>query len=295
MTRSSDAPLPSAPRLNLGETPYAEVIGDPIYQSKSPLIHNFWLAKSGIRGDYRAIRVRADGLARYLADRRDDPAWRGCNVTIPHKIAAIELVDSALRTAQKVGAANCIYRSAKGLIGENSDVEGVLESIDAVSGQRDAGITCLIGAGGAARAALHALDIAGLRELHIVVRRAERGQELLDSFGLAGTVHKFDDAAAAMHGADTIINASPLGMIGQARMPPEVLDALPSVDPAALVFDMVYAPLETQLLTAAAAHGLRTVDGLTMLIGQADLAFQLFFQAPAPRQHDAELRALLTA
>ncbi len=284
----------AGPRLNLGETPYAEVIGDPIYQSKSPLIHNFWLQKSGVRGEYRATRVRADGLARYLADRRDDPAWRGCNVTIPHKIAALSLVDSALRTAQKVGATNCVYRSGKGLIGENSDVEGVLESIDAVSGQRDAGITCLIGAGGAARAALHALDIAGMRELRIVVRRAERAQELLDSFGIAGTVHRFQDAAAALRGADTVINASPLGMTGQQRMPAEVLDALPLTDAAALVFDMVYAPLETQLLAEAGAHGRRTVDGLTMLIGQADLAFQLFFQAPAPRQFDAELRALLT-
>ncbi len=284
----------SAPRLNLGETPYAEVIGDPIYQSKSPLIHNFWLEKLGIRGEYRATRVRSDGLARYLEQRRDDPAWRGCNVTIPHKVSALDLVDSALRTAKKVGATNCIYRSGKGLIGENSDVEGVLESIDATEAQRDAGITCLIGAGGAARAALHALDIAGLRELRIVVRRLERGQELLDAFGVSGTVYKFNHAEAAMRGVDTVINASPLGMAGQARMPPEVLDSLALTDAGALVFDMVYAPLETQLLAEARAHGRSAVDGLTMLIGQADLAFQLFFQNAAPRQFDAELRALLT-
>ncbi len=282
------------PRLNLGETPYAEVIGDPIHQSKSPLIHNFWLGKLGLRGEYRAKRIRADGLQRYLDERRDDPAWRGCNVTIPHKITALGLVDSTLRTAEKVGATNCIYRSGKGLIGENSDVEGVLESIRVAPADRDAGVTCLIGAGGAARAALHALDIAGMRELRILVRRIDRGEALLDSFGLSGTVCRFADAATALQGVDTLINASPLGMIGQQPMSPDLLSALPLTDPAALVFDMVYAPLETPLLAAARQLGRRAVDGLTMLIGQADLAFQLFFQTPAPRQYDAELRELLT-
>jgi shikimate dehydrogenase len=277
------------------DRPYAEVIGDPIFQSKSPLIHNFWLDKLDLDAEYRATRVRADSLNAYLAQRKVDPAWRGCNVTIPHKQAAIVLVAGALRSARQVGAANIVYPSAKGLMGANSDVDGVLESLDAVSLQRDAGSTVLIGAGGAARAALYALDVAGLRDLRILARRPARAEELLDRFGMAAAVLPFDDADVALRGANTLINASPLGMTGQPRMPASVLEAMPLTAADALVFDMVYAPLETQFLGAARHHGRRAVDGLTMLIGQADLSFQMFFQAVAPRQHDAELRALLMA
>ena len=274
--------------------PYAEVIGDPIYQSKSPVIHNFWLAKLGIEAEYKATRVRADGLANYLADRRADPQWRGCNVTIPHKQTALTLVDSALRTARRVGAVNCIYRSAKGLVGENSDVDGVLESLDATAMHRDTGIVCMIGAGGAARAALHAVDTAGWRELRLLVRRPERAEALLAEFDMEGTIYKFSEAESAMRGANTVINASPLGMVGQQRMQFALLDAVALSASDALVFDMVYNPLETELLAEARGLGRRAVDGLTMLIGQADLAFQLFFGVSAPRQFDAELRALLT-
>jgi len=274
---------------------YAEVIGDPIHQSKSPLIHKFWLGKLGFAGDYRATRVRADGLARYFAERREDPNWRGCNITIPHKQAALACVDSVLKTATRVGAINTVYRATNGLVGENSDVEGILESLGAASGQRDAGIVCLIGAGGAARAAMHALDLAGVRDLRLVVRRADRGQELLEAFAMAGSVHRFMDAGNALRGADTVINASPLGMIGRQSMPADILEAIADTAVNSLVFDMVYAPLATDLLKAARRHRRRAVDGLTMLIGQADLAFQLFFGAPAPRQFDDELRTLLTA
>ncbi len=275
--------------------PYAEVIGDPVSQSKSPLIHGFWLKKLGMRGEYRATRVRANGLADYLAKRRLDPDWQGCNVTIPHKQAVIDLIEAPLRTAKRIGAANCLYRSRSGLSGENSDIEGVREALDMTNEERDPGVTCLIGAGGAARAALHALDAAGVVDMRLLVRRPERGQELLDHFGMRGSIHRFVDAATAMAGANTIINASPLGMAGQARMPASILEGLAHAAPDALVFDMVYAPLETDLLATARANGQRAVDGLTMLIGQADLAFTLFFHAPAPREHDAELRALLTA
>jgi shikimate dehydrogenase len=275
--------------------PYAEVIGDPVTQSKSPLIHGFWLKKLNMRGEYRATRVRANGLAEYLAKRRLDPEWRGCNVTIPHKQAVLEQIDAPLRTAKKIGAANCIYRNRNGLSGENSDIDGVRDALGMSSDERDPGITCLIGAGGAARAAMLALDSAGVEDLRILVRRPERAQELLDHFGMSGRIHRFVDAAAAMAGAHTIINASPLGMAGQARMPASMLDGLAAARSDALVFDMVYSPLETEFLAAARALCQRPVDGLTMLIGQADLAFTLFFHAPAPREHDAELRALLTS
>jgi len=278
--------------------PYAEVIGDPIYQSKSPLIHNFWLKKLGLDGNYRATRVRADELADYLENRRTDPMWRGCNVTLPHKQIALTLVDAPLSTATKVGAVNCIYRGRSNLLGaslggENTDVEGVREALDLTN--RNPGIICLIGAGGAARAALYALDLAGMDELRMITRRVEPAEALLADLRLAGSVHRLSRANQALAGATTIINASPMGMSGQQRMDPAILDALERSDPEALIFDMVYSPLETQLLAWARTHGRHTADGLSMLIGQADLAFGLFFNAAAPREHDAELRKALTS
>ncbi len=274
--------------------PYAEVIGDPIYQSKSPLIHGFWLKKLGLKAEYRATRVRADGLAAYLEKRRADPDWRGCNVTIPHKQDVLRHIDFPLPTAKRVGAVNCVYRNRNGLSGENSDIDGVREALDMPLMERDPGITCLIGAGGAARAALQVLGSAGVSDIRILVRRPERAEALLAEFGMAASIHRFADAESVFAGADTIINASPLGMAGQQRMPVAMLEALATSKPDALVFDMVYKPLETDLLAAARALGRRPVDGLTMLIGQAELAFNLFFHAQAPREHDAELRALLT-
>jgi shikimate dehydrogenase len=278
--------------------PYAEVIGDPIYQSKSPLIHNFWLAKLGLDADYRATRVRIEDLAAYVANRRIDPDWRGCNVTIPHKQAALKLVDAPLSTATKVGAVNCIYRGRSNLLGgslggENSDVEGVRESLRLAD--REPGVVAMIGAGGAARAALHALDLAAVDELRLLVRRPEKGTALLEEMRLKGSVHRLGHADKALAGAETVINASPMGMAGKQRMDPAILDALPLTDPEALIFDMVYAPLETELLARARSLLRTPVDGLTMLIGQAELAFGLFFNAAAPRQFDAELRELLMA
>ncbi len=275
--------------------PYAEVIGDPIYQSKSPLIHGFWLEKLGLNAEYRATRVRADGLAAHLEKRRADPDWRGCNVTIPHKQDILAKIDFPLPTARRVGAVNCVYRNRNGLSGENSDIDGVREALDMPVGERDPGSTCLIGAGGAARAAVHVLGSVGASDIRILVRRPERAEALLADFDMTARIHRFAEAQSAFAGADTIINASPLGMAGQQRMPVAMLEALGLTAPNALVFDMVYLPLETELLAAARALGRCPVDGLTMLIGQAELAFNLFFHAQAPREHDAELRALLTA
>ena len=271
-------------------TVFAEVIGDPVAQAKSPVIHGFWLEKLGLAAEYGAMRVPAEGLAAYLAVRSIEPGWRGCNVTIPHKQVVMPLVADLEDSARQVGAANIVYPGAHGLTGANSDVDGVSESL----GARAAGVTCLIGAGGAARAAVFALQGAGVGELRIIVRRAESGRELLERFGIAGAVFGFDAAGAALAGAETVINASSLGMNGQPAMPDAVLGGLAGTAAGALVLDMVDAPLETQLLAAARALGRRPVDGLTMLIGQADQAFRLFFGAEAPRRFDAELRALLT-
>jgi len=242
---------------------YAEVIGNPIAHSKSPAIHRFWLKKLGLDGDYKATLVTE--LDAYFESRRGDPDWRGCNVTAPHKEAVIPLLDEA----SPIGAVNCIVREGGRLLGLNTDVEGIVE---AVAGAARAKVV-LIGAGGAAKAARAALADAG--EIVSITRQNIEKTELIS-------------------GATLIINATPLGMAHAGPMPAKLLAALSSAAPGATVLDMVYEPLETPLLQAARAAGLRTVDGLAMLIGQARRAFRLFFGAEPPAEHDAELRLLLS-
>lgn len=263
---------------------YAEVIGDPIAHSKSPAIHGFWLERLGIDADYRATHVAADGLAAYFDARRADADWRGCNVTIPHKAAALAAADSAREAAIAIGAANCIVPRGGRLVADNSDAAGFLEPLGAgaIAGKRAA----VVGAGGAARAILFALGQGRIGDVLLYNRDVDKAEMLLTEFGLAGEALPLAEAAPA---ADLLVNASALGMSGYPPCPVSV-DGLAG---NAIVYDIVYAPLETPLLAAARARGLATIDGLAMLIGQAAVAFEMFFGAPAPRAGDAELRALL--
>ena len=268
-------------------TPYAEVIGDPIAHSKSPLIHKFWFGKLGIAADYRAHRVAPDDLSAYIAARRDDPDWRGCNVTIPHKLAVLDLVGDPGDVRASIGAMNTIFRAPDdALIGTNTDAAGFFAPL---TGLELTGRTAVVvGSGGAARAVLFALSKSDVARVVVLARNPLKGAALLAQFGLKGEAHPL---ARRLPDAALLVNATSLGMTGQ---PPLVIDLTPLPDDA-LVYDIVYAPRLTPLLAAAAARGLDTVDGLEMLVGQAALAFELFFGAPAPREHDAELRALLTA
>lgn len=264
---------------------YAEVIGDPIKHSKSPLIHGFWLEKLGIVADYRACHVTADGLAGYFAARQQDPDWRGCNITIPHKVAALDHVSDPGQVRQSIGAINTVFRGEKGeLIGTNTDAAGFFAPISADEwAHRDA---IVIGAGGAARAILFALAQADIGTVTLLARSPLKAAALLSHFGLKGQVLKMD---ASLPPADLLVNSSPLGMVGQ---PPLDIDLSPLPENA-LVYDIVYTPLETGLLAAARKLGLETVDGLDMLIGQAAVAFELFFGKAPPADCEDELRALL--
>lgn len=273
--------------------PYAEVIGDPIAHSKSPMIHGFWLSKLGIDAEYRACHVRPDELADYFTRRREDADWRGCNVTIPHKLATLALIENADEAARSTGAANTVFRADGELRAANTDIEGILAALPEDLMPAGAEV-CVLGTGGAARAALAACKRRGVGTLLLSARNQETGWALLREFGFGGTVRPIDDRHN-IRTAEVIVNATSLGMTGKDPMPQAVLDHLRDPLPDAVVFDMVYSPLETELLHAAAQAGCRTVDGLAMLVGQAAVAFELFFGAPAPRQHDAELRALLTA
>jgi len=264
---------------------YAEVIGDPIKHSKSPVIHGFWLKKLGILGDYRTQHVLADGLADYFETRRVDPNWRGCNITIPHKIAALDHVTDPGDIRSSIGAINTVFRDEKGaLVGTNTDAAGFFAPISEDEwAHRDA---IVIGAGGAARAILFALAQADIGSVTILARSPLKAAALLSHFGLKGQVLKMD---APLPPAELLVNSSPLGMTGQ---PPLEID-LSVLPENAVVYDIVYSPLETQLLAQARNLGLDVVDGLDMLIGQAAFAFELFFGQAPPADCEDELRALL--
>ncbi len=283
-------------------TQYAEVIGDPIAQSKSPAIHNFWIGKLGLDARYGATQVTPVGLSDYLTSRRGDPDWRGCNVTMPHKLAVLPLLDRLDPLAARIGAVNTIIREADGgLAGINTDVEGFLEPLQPLLARTHLfRMARVLGAGGAARAIVAALADRGM-VIVLAARDPAKAQALLDELTTQDDHHAvaldhfasptdfaFDDRAQCL---DLIVNASPLGMTGQPRLRFDLSHA----PPGSVIYDIVTSPERTELLAGAEAAGFRTIDGLSMLIGQAATAFEAFFGRPAPRQHDAELRALLIA
>ena len=281
-------------------TSYAEVIGDPIAQSKSPAIHGFWIEKLGLQAAYRAHHVTSETLAAYLSDRREDPDWRGCNVTMPHKQAVAPLVDRIEPLAKRVGAINTVYRAADGaLIGRNTDVAGFLEPLAGrLRDQHYFRMARVLGTGGAARAVISGLAAEGFT-LVVAGRDTDKARGLLDELAegehhtaplshfAEPTDFAFDDREGC---CDLIVNASPLGMRGQ---PPLAFD-WSHAPPGSIAYDIVTDPLDTDFLKQARDAGFATIDGLSMLIGQAAAAFRHFFGQDAPREHDAELRELLT-
>lgn len=267
----------------------AEVIGDPIAHSKSPLIHGFWIDRLKLDAEYRLCQVTSDGLGAYITERSANPAWRGCNVTIPHKLAIFDHVADPGGVRDTIGAANTVFRGDDSkLILTNTDAAGFYAPIN----QLDlAGApVVVVGAGGAARAVLFALARLGVGPVTILNRNVLKAAALLAAFGLKGKALPLN---ATLPPAALLVNASALGMVGQ---PPLELDLTPLPEDA-VIYDVVYAPLETPLLAAARTRELDTVDGLDMLIGQAALAFELFFGVAPSRDEasDDELRALLTA
>jgi shikimate dehydrogenase len=253
--------------------PYAEVIGDPIAHSKSPIIHKFWLDKLGLEGDYRRTQVKSGELEAYFASRRRDPNWRGCNVTMPHKGEVASFMDNVNPSARRIGAINTVARYDDDLVGLNTDWIGLNLALGEHSAAgRD---VVLIGAGGAARAALEELKQAQPSSIVILNRDTAKAARLVDHFGVAAEVLPLGDPPPA----DLLINASALGMKGY---PPLEID-LGNLRAGATVLDMVYHPLNTSLLQQARSRGFFAIDGLQMLIWQAAMAFQVFFQMSPPR------------
>lgn len=260
---------------------FAEVIGDPIIQSKSPLIHNFWLGKLGLPGEYKASRVTRADLREFITGRRQDSAWRGCNVTMPLKLDAILLADESSDRAVTAGAANLLVNKEGRLLAGNTDVQGVVQVLGPRVQQGVAGGVTLLGNGGAARAVLVGLHMLGYNAVRIQARDLGAAYKLAVEFGLAIEPVTFDRPIDT----EGLINATPLGMAGVEPFPIDIS----SMSANGFVFDLVTDPVETPLLRAARDRNLAATDGIAMLVEQAAASFMLLFGEAAPRQHDAEL------
>ncbi|MFM9844124.1 MAG: shikimate dehydrogenase [Dongiaceae bacterium] len=258
-----------------GKTKLAGVIGWPVSHSRSPRLHGFWLNSYGIDGAYLPLAVRPEQLRDAI---RALPllGFAGANVTLPHKEAALSAVDRATPQARRIGAVNTIIAAADGTLdGSNSDGFGFLENLrqSAPRWQPGQGPAVLLGAGGAARAVAAALVDAGVPELRLVNRTAARAERLAHDIGGPIKLHAWEQYGAALKDAALLVNSTTLGMKGR---PPLDIDLQP-LPPTAVVYDIVYVPLETPLLAAARARGLVTVDGLGMLLHQARPGFAAWF------------------
>ncbi len=269
----------------------AGVMGWPIMHSRSPRLHNYWLSHYGLTGAYLPLAIQAQGLEAAL---RALPAlgFSGCNLTIPHKEAALRIVDEASPLARRIGAVNCVVVRPDGsLEGRNYDAFGFTASLRerAPELRFDAGPAVVMGAGGASRAILAGLMDEGAPEILLINRSRGRAEALAAEFGGPIRTVPWEARAQALEGAAILVNTTSQGMVGEAPLDLP-LDALPV---RALVMDIVYAPLETPLLAGARARGNRAVDGLGMLLHQARPAFEAWFGIDPVVT--PELRALIEA
>jgi shikimate dehydrogenase len=274
--------------MTAAKLPAACLIGWPAAHSRSPLIHHYWLRKLGIAGGYSIEAVPPEGFADFVR-RLPAHGFVGANVTIPHKERALGLSHPDAR-ARAVGAANTLWIEGNELRSTNTDVEGFINNLDAcAAGWDSASEVLVLGAGGAARAVVFGLIERGIKRVHLANRTSERAQTLADQFGASVHPLAWEKVADVLPRAKLLVNTTALGMHGQPALDVEI-DRLP-LD--AVVADLVYVPLETKLLAAAKAHGLKTADGLGMLLHQAVRGFELWFgQRPLVT---SELRALVEA
>ncbi|TNE65130.1 MAG: shikimate dehydrogenase [Alphaproteobacteria bacterium] len=269
----------------------AAVIGWPISQSLSPLIHRHWMQTVGMKGGYEAIAVEPADLRLAVARLRDE-GYAGFNVTVPHKEAILPLLDKLAPLARQMGAVNTVKIEADGsLTGFNTDGIGLVTHLKTMApGWPKDRPALILGAGGAARAAALGLMLEELPFVMITNRTREKAEVIAREIGRGRmTVVDWADRASAVGAAGLVVNTTTLGMAGQ---PPLELD-LAAAAPDTVVYDIVYKPLETPLLAAARARGLRTVDGLGMLVHQGAAAFKIWFGHEVGL--DEGLRTLLRA
>ncbi|WP_336801222.1 shikimate dehydrogenase [Kaistia sp. MMO-174] len=254
--------------------PTACVIGWPVKHSRSPIIHRHWLSELGLAGDYVRHPVEPEQAAAFFAGFATGP-FVGCNVTVPHKEVAFAAVDHADAVATALGAVNTVWLEDGRLMGSNTDAEGFIANLDHGAPGFDAnpGAAIVLGAGGAARAVIWALQARGFAPIHVINRTRDRAGALAERFGSDIHPAGWEDLPALLPQASLLVNTTSLGMEGQ---PPLVIDLAAARDDL-LVTDIVYIPLETPLLKVARSRGLKTVDGLGMLLHQAVPGFERWF------------------
>jgi len=268
----------------------AFVCGHPIVHSRSPKLHGYWLAEYGIEGSYEAIDIDPLHFDAFMADLYES-GFAGGNITLPHKEAAFRAAEHYDDASREIGAVNTLWFEEGELFAMNTDVYGFLANLDehAPGWSDDRGAAVVLGAGGAARAVLYALKARGFGDIRIVNRTVERAQMLVSRFGPAFSAHSLEAADSLLSDCSLVVNTTALGMHGKDSLDVD-LNRLPD---HALVTDIVYVPLETPLLAAAGQRGLKTVDGLGMLLHQAVRGFELWFGRRP--EVTAELRALVEA
>ena len=264
------------------------VIAWPAGHSRSPLIHNYWINQHKLDAEYRREAVPPDKFAAFVGNLRSN-GYIGANITVPHKESALALSEPDDR-ARAVGAANTLWYDDDTLRSTNTDVEGFLANLDVAAPGWDRGLesAVVLGAGGGARAVVFALLQREVGRVYVINRTRDRAQALKKKFGARVHLAGWNETTGLLGGAGILVNTTTLGMVGQ---PPLEINLR---CPASLVVaDLVYAPLETGLLASARARGLRTADGLGMLLHQAVRGFQLWFGVRP--EVTTELRALVEA
>ena len=253
----------------------AGIMGMPVFQSRSPIIHNYWIKKHNIKGAYGHFPVQIDNVETAIRGL-SALGLAGCNITQPHKLMAMKMMDELTPLAKRIGAINCIVVQPDGsLHGFNNDGFGYIQSLKDVNPawRADAGPITVIGAGGAARAVVISLLDQGATEIRLINRTRAKAEELAAADPTVVKTYDWPERNAALEGAAMLVNTTNQGMYGQP--PLEItLDALPKT---AMVSDLIYIPLETPLLAAAKARGHVTSNGLGMLLNQAIPAFEAWF------------------
>ena len=264
------------------------VIGFPAGHSRSPLIHNYWIKQLGLDAEYRREVVPPDAFAAFIASLREH-GYVGANITLPHKEAALALARPDDR-AKAVGAANTLWFVGGTLRATNTDVEGFLANLDDAAPAWDRGLetAVVLGAGGGAAAVVYALLQREAERIYVVNRTRARSELLKARFGEQVRPAAWEEVTELLRSAALLVNATSLGMTGQ-----KTLEVNLRCPPSLVVADLVYSPLETALLKRAREQGLRTADGLGMLLHQAVRGFELWFGVRP--QVTGELRALVEA
>ena len=253
----------------------AGVIGNPISHSKSPKLHNYWLNKYGIYGYYIPVAVHSNKLKPTI-DSLITLGFRGMNVTMPYKSSVLTLADTITDRASVIGAANTLYFSKSGKVtADNTDGYGFIKNVyyHFDNWNPKAGDAVVFGAGGAAKAIVYALLAEGVPKIKILNRTKVKAKQIADHFGNKVEVFDWYSYGEALDGAKTIVNTTSLGMVNHPKFQP----SFKTVSSNALVIDLVYNPLETDFLRMAKQSGCQIVDGLGMLLFQAELGFSNWF------------------